>query len=121
MNDLNKMHTVGTHLICNGERGVIIRQYEPARGQSLGMYEVRVPGGVTCVGGGDLRIENPAMFDGNDAKVQTPSYSAGYLYGLYGFTTVEESDWNEEFHNGRYDGAIAYTRASNVSKLNQGI
>jgi hypothetical protein len=38
----------GDRVRCNGYDGAIVRRY------SAGMYEVRVPGGVTCVSASEL-------------------------------------------------------------------
>jgi hypothetical protein len=42
----------GARVMCNGYQGTIVKVCD---GQLAGMYEVRLPGGVVCVGGSELR------------------------------------------------------------------
>lgn len=48
----------GARIICNGYPGTITKVCD---GQLTGMYEVRVPGGIVCVGGSDLLLENGSL------------------------------------------------------------
>jgi hypothetical protein len=47
----SKRFSVGDKVLCNGFAGVVTAVCD---GQLKGMYEVRVPGGLTCVGASEL-------------------------------------------------------------------
>lgn len=53
INETRKFKT-GDRVTCSGFKGIVYRLYIDGDREGARMYEVRVPGGMTCVCGSDL-------------------------------------------------------------------